>query len=110
MRVGDAEIAAIGVGLLVLVAVALPFLDAMVPALSAESKGVPRFAAVYIGNGANMSQWTPSADGVNFELSPTLSGIKGFRDRLAVFSGLDNFPGTDQGDVGDSTRARPLAS
>ena len=81
-------------------AVALPFLDAMVPALSAESKGAPRFAAVYIGNGANMSQWTPSADGVNFELSPTLQGIKGFRDRLSVFTGLDNFPGTDQGDVG----------
>ena len=80
--------------------VALPFLDAMVPALSAESKGAPRFAAVYIGNGANMSQWTPSADGVNFELSPTLNGIKGFRDRLSVFTGLDNFPGTDQGDVG----------
>ncbi|MEO8051578.1 MAG: DUF1552 domain-containing protein [Acidobacteriota bacterium] len=81
-------------------AVALPFLDAMVPALSAESKGAPRFAAVYIGNGANMSQWTPSTDGVNFELSQTLNGIKGFRDRLSVFTGLDNFPGTDQGDVG----------
>ena len=80
--------------------VALPFLDAMVPALSAESKGAPRFAAVYIGNGANMSQWTPSTDGVNFEMSPTLKGIEGFRDRLAVFTGLDNFPGTDQGDVG----------
>lgn len=79
---------------------ALPFLDAMVPALNAETKGTPRFAAVYIGNGANMSQWTPSAEGSNFEMSPTLKGIEGFRDRLAVFTGLDNFPGTDQGDVG----------
>ncbi len=79
---------------------ALPFLDAMVPALSAETKGTPRFAAVYIGNGANMSQWTPSAEGAHFEMSPTLKGIEGFRDRLSVFSGLDNFPGTDQGDVG----------
>ena len=71
--------------------VALPFLDAMVPALSAESKGAPRFAAVYIGNGANMSQWTPAADGVNFELSPTLNGVKGFPERLSMFKGFDNY-------------------
>lgn len=79
---------------------ALPFLDAMVPALNADAKRVSRFATVYIGNGANMSQWTPSAEGVNFELSPTLKGIEGFRDRLTVFSGLDNYPATDQGDAG----------
>ena len=80
--------------------VALPFLDAMVPALSAEAKPVPRFATVYIGNGANMSQWTPSTEGINFEMSPSLNGIEGFRERLAVFTGLDNFPATDQGDLG----------
>jgi len=80
--------------------VALPFLDAMVPALSAEAKRVPRFATVYIGNGANMSQWIPSTEGINFEMSPSLKGIEGFRERLAVFTGLDNFPATDQGDVG----------
>src|SRR5215475_15828418 len=79
---------------------ALPLLDAMVPALRATSNGTPRFAVVYIGNGANMSQWTPSTEGVNFEMSPTLKGIEGFRDRLTVFTGLDNFPATDQGDVG----------
>src|SRR5215471_4167586 len=79
---------------------ALPLLDAMVPALRAQLKGTPRFAVVYIGNGANMSEWTPSTEGVNFEMSPTLKGIEGFRDRLAVFTGLDNFPATDQGDVG----------
>jgi len=79
---------------------ALPFLDAMAPALSAAPKGVPRFATAYIGNGAHMGQWTPSTEGVNFEMSPTLKGIEGFRDRLAVFSALDNFPASDQGDVG----------
>jgi Protein of unknown function (DUF1552) len=80
--------------------VALPFLDAMVPALSAQAKRVPRFATVYIGNGANMSEWTPSTEGINFEMSPILKGIEGFRERLAVFTGLDNFPATDQGDLG----------
>ncbi len=38
---------------------ALPFLDAMVPAMSARAKGAPRFAAIYVGNGANMFDWTP---------------------------------------------------
>jgi len=88
--------------------VALPFLDAMMPALSAQSKGVPRFAAVYIGNGVNLSQWTPPNEGVNFEMTPTLKGIEAFRDRLAVFTGLDNYPATDQGDVGGQhPRAAP---
>src|SRR5438034_83990 len=86
--------------------VALPFLDAMVPALSAEAKRVPRFATVYIGNGANMSQWIPSTEGINFEMSPSLKGIEGFRERLAVFTGLDNFPAPDQGDVGGQHRGR----
>ena len=68
----------------------------------------PRFAAVYIGNGANMAQWTPATDGVNFEMSPILKGIEEYRDRMAVFTGLDNFPGTDQGDVGGQhPRAAP---
>ena len=87
---------------------ALPYLDAMLPALSAQSKGVPRFAAVYIGNGANMSQWTPATDGVNFEMTPILKGIEAYRDRMTVFTGLDNFPATDQGDVGGQhPRAAP---
>src|SRR4051812_41095249 len=81
---------------------ALPFLDAMVPAMSAQaqSKGAPRFAAIYCGNGANMNDWTPPTEGVGFTLSPTLKPLEQFRDRLAVFSGLDNFPATDQGDSG----------
>src|SRR5262245_54038130 len=88
--------------------VALPFLDAMVPALRGQSKGIPRFAAVYIGNGANMAQWTPSTEGIHFEMSPILKGIEAYRDRMAVFTGLDNFPATDQGDVGGQhPRAAP---
>jgi Protein of unknown function (DUF1552) len=88
--------------------VALPFLDAMVPALTAQSTGVPRFAAVYIGNGVNLSQWTPPNEGVNFEMTPTLKGIEAYRDRMTVFTGLDNYPATDQGDVGGQhPRAAP---
>jgi hypothetical protein len=89
-------------------AVALPFLDAMLPAMRAQSKGVPRFTAIYIGNGANMLEWTPAADGVGFEFSPTLKPLEPFRNRTIVFSGLDNFQATDQGDVGGQhPRAAP---
>ena len=46
--------------------VALPFLDAMVPAMRAQAKAAPRFTAIYCGNGANMGEWTPATDGVGF--------------------------------------------
>ena len=88
--------------------VALPFLDAMVPAMKAQSKGAPRFTAIYCGNGANMFDWTPPTEGVGFTMSPSLMPLEPFRDRLAVFTGLDNFQATDQGDVGGQhPRAAP---
>jgi uncharacterized protein DUF1552 len=87
---------------------ALPLLDAMVPAMSAQAKAAPRFAAIYCGNGANMSDWTPSTDGADFAFSPILKPLEAFRDRTLVFTGLDNFPATDQGDSGGQhPRAAP---
>jgi uncharacterized protein DUF1552 len=87
---------------------ALPLLDAMVPALTAAAKPAPRFAAVYIGNGANMSDWTPTAEGLGFSFSPTLKPLEAFRDRTLVLTGLDNFPAMDQGDAGGQhSRAAP---
>src|SRR5215470_1389620 len=89
-------------------AVALPFLDAMVPAMKAQSKAVPRFTAIYCGNGANMFEWIPATTGVGFEMSPTLKPLEAFRDQLLVVTGLDNFQATDQGDVGGQhPRAAP---
>ena len=87
---------------------ALPLLDAMVPAMSALSKGAPRFAAIYCGNGANMNDWTPATEGVGFAFSPILKPLEAFRDRTLVLTGLDNFPATDQGDSGGQhPRAAP---
>jgi hypothetical protein len=87
---------------------ALPLLDAMVPAMSALSKAAPRFAAIYCGNGANMNDWRPATEGVDFALSPILKPLEAFRHRTIVFTGLDNFPATDQGDSGGQhPRAAP---
>ena len=89
-------------------AVALPLLDAMIPAMRAQSKGAPRFTAIYFGNGANMFEWAPKTEGDGFEFSSTLKPLEPFRSRINVFSGLDNFQATDQGDVGGQhPRAAP---
>jgi hypothetical protein len=77
-------------------AVALPLLDSMVPALSAMSRTaaqpVQRFGVVYVPNGMIMPSYLPRAEGAAFELTPTLSPLAAFRDRLLVLSGLDCVP------------------
>src|SRR5436309_8918200 len=87
---------------------ALPFLDAMVPALGAAPKAPPRFTAIYFGNGANLNDWTPATEGSGFTFTPTLKPLEPFRNRTLVLTGLDNFPATDQGDAGGQhPRAAP---
>jgi Protein of unknown function (DUF1552) len=77
-------------------AIPLPFLDAMVPALTAleQSAARPamRFGAVYVPNGVIPGQWFPTAEGAAFEFTPTLQPLERFRDRLLVVSGLDSLP------------------
>jgi len=73
-------------------AVALPFLDAMVPAASAAARiatrPARRFQAFYVPNGMAMDYWTPKNEGPNFELSPILAPLAAYRDQLIVLSGL----------------------
>ena len=91
-------------------ALALPLLDAMVPAASALSRTaanpVRRLGFVYFPNGANMFQWQSKGEGKAFELSPTLAPLGPFRDAVTVLSGLDNDPANPWGDgIGDHPRA-----
>ena len=76
--------------------VALPLLDAMVPAMTAlaqtAAKPVTRFGAVYVPNGVIPSQWFPTIEGAGFDFTPTLEPLEPFRDRLLVLSGLDSVP------------------
>ena len=73
-------------------ALALPFLDAMVPAfvpgVRAAAKPAHRFLAFYVPNGMAMEYWTPKGEGSAFELSPVLEPLAPFRDQLLVLSGL----------------------
>jgi hypothetical protein len=71
---------------------ALPFLDAMVPALTAMSqtaaKPVRRFGVVYIPMGSNIAQWTPGSEGRITELSPALASLKPFLNQVIVITNL----------------------
>src|SRR5438876_2051067 len=85
---------------------ALPMLDAMVPALTAAAKPVPRLGFIYFANGVIQSQWKPAATGAGFELSPTLKPLAAVRDQMTVISGLAHLQADTFGDgTGDHPRA-----
>jgi hypothetical protein len=91
-------------------ALALPLLDAMVPALSALSRTaaapVRRLGFFYIPNGARMDTWTPAATGTGFGLPRILQPLAPYRDRLVVVSGLDHQQAENMGEgVGEHARA-----
>jgi hypothetical protein len=90
-------------------ALALPMLDAMVPAMSkaATSSAAPlRLAFNYIPNGVNYKEWRPIGEGTAFEFSRTLKPIERHRKDLLVLSGLDIHNGNSLGDGGgDHARA-----
>jgi hypothetical protein len=74
--------------------VALPLLDAMIPArgllASTAARPVPRLAFVYFPHGAIMNEWTPARTGRDFALARILAPLAPFRHRLTVISGLEN--------------------
>ena len=72
--------------------IALPLLDGMVPALTAQTRTaaqpVRRFGVVYVPNGVVIDQWTPATDGAGFTFSPILQPLEPFRDQITVLTGL----------------------
>jgi hypothetical protein len=72
--------------------VALPLLDAMIPAASplahAAAEPVHRFQTFYVPNGMAMEYWSPKGVGSDFTLSPILEPLAPFKKQLLVLSGL----------------------
>src|SRR5579863_2020918 len=89
-------------------ALALPLLDSMVPALTAETKSPVRLGIVHSGNGMwPMDRWTPKAEGAAFEMTPTLAQLAPFRNQLLVLSGLAQHEADPiQGDFGSANHIR----
>ena len=77
---------------------ALPFLEAMVPARTALAQTaavVPhRYGFVYVPMGTVMKEWMPTTVGPDFEFSPILKSLEPFRDKMNVISGVYN-PGAN---------------
>lgn len=92
--------------------IALPFLDAMVPALTAlqRSPGRParRVGFIYIPNGTIQNMWVPAKTGSEFEMSPILSPLAPLREHVAVLSGLAHRQAEGRGD-GNGAHARGTA-
>src|SRR5687768_14658186 len=88
-------------------AVALPMLDAMVPALGAQRlTPARRLGFIYIANGVIQNQWNPATTGKGFELPPILQPFAAVRDSINVLSGLSHLQADTFGDgTGDHPRA-----
>jgi hypothetical protein len=85
------------------VSLALPLLDAMVPAATAlgQTAAAPKIRAgfFYIPHGAilhntshgpAMDKWTPAGAGAGFKLSPILSPLEPYKKYVTSFSNLEN--------------------
>jgi uncharacterized protein DUF1552 len=83
-------------------ALALPWLEAMVPALGGATTPAAatakRLSFVYVPNGIIMDHWTPKQVGDAYEITPTLEPVAAFRNQFVLLSGLnqnqaDPYPG-----------------
>ena len=75
-------------------ALALPMLDAMIPAMANTApKQVNRLGIVYVPNGMRMDHWTPKTVGSGFDLPSILKPMEPFRNNLQILSGLHGVDG-----------------
>jgi hypothetical protein len=88
---------------------ALPLLDAMVPALTAAGKTaaapVRRFGVFYVPNGMSMPYWFPKTVGPMNELPPTLQSLNELKDRVLLMGGLADEPANLVKGGGDHARS-----
>lgn len=83
------------------VAVALPLLDAMVPAMTAlaatPASPVRRLGYIFIPMGSDISRWTPPGENGLTKLSPILQSLEPVKDHVTVLTNMElrnAYPGT----------------
>lgn len=81
--------------------VALPLLDAMVPAMTAAAstpaRPVRRLGYVFIPMGSDLKRWTPGSDRDLSQLSPILGSLEPYKDQVTVLTNMElknAYPGT----------------
>jgi hypothetical protein len=89
---------------------ALPLLDAMIPAMAAtrltSAKPAVRLGFVYVPNGIIQKGWLPAQTGTGYEFLSTMKPLEPFRDKMLVLSNLMQRGGRALGDgAGDHARA-----
>jgi hypothetical protein len=74
------------------VTLALPLLDAMVPAgtVLAQTAARPtsRFVGIFVPHGMAPGYWVPSSEGAGFSFPMVFTPLEPFRDRVVILSGL----------------------
>ncbi len=71
-------------------AIALPFLDSMVPAFASEAAGKApvRMAFVYVPNGIDMRHWSPDYEGPLTTLPNTLKPLEPYKNDITLLGNL----------------------
>ena len=76
--------------------IALPLLNAMVPAATAASKtpanAVKRLGYVFMPMGCDQSRWTPRSEGNLDQLSPILDSLAPVKDKMTVLTNMELRP------------------
>src|SRR5713101_9408422 len=75
---------------------ALPLLDAMIPALKADrftaAAPVRRLGFVFYTLGVNVDRWRPKGEGADYQLSEALTPLAPHKKKFVVLSGLSSDP------------------
>jgi len=89
-------------------ALALPFLDSMVPAFAQTSKSAAnplvRLGFLYVPNGIIEANWMPKTEGAGFEFNSSAKALEPFRDQTLFLSKLAQINGRSFGDGGADQR------
>ena len=92
------------------VAIGLPLLESMIPALkAAATKPQLRTAFIYTPHGVILDKWVPKEVGAAYEITPILKPIENFRDRFTIFSNLRENSGRQAGSGHASSSATWLS-
>ncbi len=83
-------------------AVALPLLDAMVPALTAQRRTaaapIPRLGFIYTPNGYMRDFWVPEQAGSGWDVTPSLLALQPLREDVIPITGLAHRQADPMGD------------